>query len=160
MNQRNFIAYVCIGIGLYFFLTQFSHPLIKLLQTLSVWVILVGLIFLFNYIKEKNASSLVQGLSILLIGVHMYGVDYIQGWLHHWAMYPLAVGIAFLLTSLVTKKAMIPSIMLIAFSLLFIFDEKLPDWFPSFTQIDLQIDEHWPLLLIGIGIILLFFKRK
>lgn len=160
LKRNDYTALLLIAIGLYFFITQFDHPIIDRLHTWSTLVIAVGIGCLFAYMKKKNPSFLIQGFTITFIGFHLYALEYIPGWNNHWAMYPLMWGLALLITYVFTRKYLYASFGFIIFSLLFIFSHKLPDWFPSVTPIENEIATHWPLILIGLGIILYVYKRK
>jgi|SRR5699024_2778466 len=160
MKKNHYSSFVLIGIGLYFFIIQLNHPLIQKLNTWSVLVIAIGIWLILHYLKEKNQHSFIQGLTILFIGIHFYGVDHFHNWFNHWAIFPLAWGVALLIAYIITKKYLKQSIGIIGFALLFIFSDKLPDWFPSLEVIESRIIAHWPLLLIGLGVFLYIFKRK
>lgn len=160
MKKNQYASYILIGMGLYFFIIQFNHPLIHKLNTWSVLVIATGLWLLFLYVKGKNQQYLTQGLTVLFIGIHFYGLDHFANWINHWAMFPLAWGLALFITYVFSRKNLWQSIGLIGISLLFIFSRNLPSWIPSLQPIENEITSHFPILLIALGIILYISKRK
>lgn len=160
MKKNKYTSLLLIGIGLYFFIIQFNHPLIESLNTWSVLIIAIGIWLVFLYLKGKNQQLLSQGLTVLFIGIHFYGIDHFQNWINHWAMIPLSWGLALIITSVVTRKYLLPAIFVTLFSLLFIFSDKLPSWFISLQPIESEIIAHFPLLLIALGIVLYVSKNK
>lgn len=159
-KSNNYTAYALIGIGLYFFITQYSHPLIQALDTWPMLIIGLGTWLVLRTMKLKNSQLFTQGWILVFIGIHFYGLKHMQAWIDHWAMFPLMWGLAYFFTYIFTKQFLVPSISLIVLSLVCIFSESLPTWIPSFTRIQNELLLHWPLILIGMGLLFYFYKRK
>lgn len=159
-KQNEYFAYILIVVGLYFFMIQFDHPLIHALNSWPVILIGVGLVILFTYMQRRKPHLFFEGSLILLIGIHFYGLMHVPEWPNDSSVFLFIWGFSLFLSYILTKKHLFLSITLIVGSLVFFFSDQLPTWFSSIIQIQEELDTHWPLLLIGLGILLLFLKRK
>src|SRR5690625_4224165 len=105
MKQRkNYFAYALIAVGFYFLITQFNHPLIDRLHSWPVLLIGIGLWLTITHIKDSNRSLLFEGLVVLLIGIHFYGLLHLSNWPNDWSIFPLIFGLSLFLTFVSRKK--------------------------------------------------------
>ncbi len=158
-RQHVYFPYALIGIGFYFFIIQFDHPLIQKLNTWPIVLIAFGLFGLLKFMQKKKPSLFFEGLLILLIGIHFYGLKHISHWPDDSSVFLFIWGVCLLLLFMMTKKHLMLSLILIAVSLIFFFSDHLPTWLPSFNHIQAEINAHWPLVVIGLGVLLLFYKK-
>src|SRR5699024_12357315 len=77
----------------------------------------------------------------------------------HWAVYPLLIGIAFVVRALKIKKGMILGLFFILGSLIVIFSIKLPEWFNWVYQFTNYLESYCPIVLIVVGVYLLMKKK-
>nr|WP_029191198.1 DUF5668 domain-containing protein [Ornithinibacillus scapharcae] len=157
-NKNTLTAYILIGIGAYFLFRQLKLPIFTDFYSWPTILIIIGLALLVYGFQSKDYNHLFNGTIILGLGLHFHGTRHYSFWIDHWAMYPLIVGIAFLVRYLKTKQGLIPGLILIIFSCVLIFSINMPSWFGWFYDIVHFINLYWPIVLIGLGIFLL--KKK
>lgn len=157
-KQHTFAGYLLIGIGLYFLFSKLELPLFTDFYSWPTLFIIIGLAFLIHSYKTKDYQNLFSGTVILGLGIHFHGVNHYPFWIDHWGIYPLIVGVAFIVRFLKTKEGLLPGLILIVLSLILIFSVNLPPYLNWIYQILELIERFWPIALIGIGIY--FLKRK
>ncbi|MUK86956.1 hypothetical protein GMD78_00885 [Ornithinibacillus sp. L9] len=158
-KSNSFFAYILIGIGVYFLLRQLKVPIITDFYSWPTLFIIVGGALLIHSYRARDYHHLFTGTLILGLGIHFHGKEHYTFWIDHWAMYPLIVGIAFLIRYLKTKNGLLYSVILIGFSLIMIFSVSLPETFHWIYPIISFFESYWPIALIIIGIYLLRKKK-
>ncbi|WP_099158673.1 LiaI-LiaF-like domain-containing protein [Virgibacillus ndiopensis] len=158
-KQNSFAGYLLIGIGAYFLLKELKLPIITDFYSWPTLLIVIGLALLIHSYSSKDYQNLFSGTVVLGLGIHFHGVAHYSFWIEHWAVYPLIVGVAFIVRYLKTKAGLLPGVILIGVSLLLIFSIRLPVWFDWIYIVIDYIERFWPILLIGIGIYLLRKKK-
>jgi hypothetical protein len=158
-NKNTLTAYMLIGIGLYFLLRQLKLPIFTDFYSWPTILIIIGIALLIYSFQAKDYNSLFSGTLLFGLGIHFHGIKHYGFWIDHWAMYPLIVGIAFLVRYVKTKQGLFPGLILIVLSCIFIFSINIPSWFNWIHDIVDFIDVYWPIVLVVIGIYLLK-KRK
>lgn len=154
-RQPLLIAYILIGLGIYFLIKQlefvFFQPFIGWPTILAI----VGISFLLHSYTAREKQNLFLGVLLIGLGVHFHGLQQYDFWYDHWSIYTLIVGISLLFRYFQTKKGLLISSLLIIISTIMIFSISLPDWFqPIYSVIDF-IETFWPIILIIIGLFLL-----
>ncbi|WP_042146198.1 LiaI-LiaF-like domain-containing protein [Paucisalibacillus sp. EB02] len=157
-NKNALTAYVLIGIGLYFLLRQLKLPIFTDFYSWPTILIIIGLALLIYSFQTKDYNSLFSGTLVFGLGIHFHGIRHYSFWIDHWAMYPLIVGIAFLVRYVKTKQGLLPGLILLLISCIFIFSINIPSWFNWIHDVVNFIDVYWPIVLVIIGIYLL--KKK
>lgn len=157
-KQNSFTAYMLIAIGLYFLLKQLDLPLLSRFSSWPTLLILIGLAFLIHSYTVKEHSNLFSGALILLLGIHFHGLQNYPKWIDHWAVFPLIIGITYIVRYLQTKKGLIPGLTLIIFSSLMIFSIAVPTWLNWVYQLADLLEKYWPIAIIILGLYLL--KKK
>lgn len=157
-KQSTFIAYLFIGVGLFFLLRELNIPLVYQFYSWQSLLMLTGIVlFLYGY-ATKNYQYLFSGTLVLGLGIHFHGLAFYDFWIDHWGVYPLIVGIAFLIRSLKTREGRFVGIALILFSILMIFSDAISKYFAWFQTIAHMFNLVWPVIFIIIGIYIL--KKK
>lgn len=157
-KQNSFAAYILIGIGSYFLLKQLELPILNDYYSWPTLLIIVGIALLIHSYSVKDYQHLFSGTVVFGLGVHFHGLNSYLFWIDHWAMYPLIIGIAFIVRFLRTKNGLLPGIFLIGVSLLMIFSENLPEWLDWVYIVIDFLEKFWTIAIILLGIMLL--KRK
>ena len=158
-NKNTLTAYLLIGIGLYFLLRQLKLPIFTDFYSWPTILIIIGIALLIYSFQSKDYNSLFSGTLLFGLGIHFHGIKHYSFWIDNWAMYPLIVGIAFLVRYIKTKQGLLPGLILIIISCIFIFSINIPSWFNWIHDVVGFIDVYWPIILVVIGIYLLK-KRK
>lgn len=160
MKRKNyFIAYLLIGIGIYFLIKQLELPFFEPLVGWPTLLGIVGTSFLLHSYKTKNKQNIFIGVLLVGFSIHFNGIEYYSFWYDHWAVYTLIVGIAYLISFFSTKKGLVLAVVLISISIIMLFSITLPDWVkPIYGIIDF-IETFWPIILIVLGIYFLRTKR-
>jgi Domain of unknown function (DUF5668) len=157
-NKNTFTAYLLIGIGLYFLFRQLKLPIFTDFYSWPTLLIIIGLALLIYSFQSKDYHQLLGATIIFGLGIHFHGIQHYAFWTDHWAMYPLIVGIAFIVRYMKTKQGLLPGLLLITLSSILIFSINVPTWFDWVYDVFDFINIYWPIVLVGIGIYLL--KRK
>ncbi|MGP4064915.1 LiaI-LiaF-like domain-containing protein [Oceanobacillus sp. M65] len=160
MKKQNALpAYILIGIGIFFLLRQLKLPIITDFYSWQTIIIIIGLALLIHSYTSKSYHNLFSGSVLLGIGIHLHGIQHYDFWIDHWAVYPLIIGIAFLVRRTKVKQGLFPGVILTAVSILLIFSVSLPPWLDWVYQVIDTLEQFWPVVLIIIGLYLLM-KRK
>ncbi|MFB4166628.1 LiaI-LiaF-like domain-containing protein [Virgibacillus sp. JSM 102003] len=157
-RQNSFAAYILIGIGVYFLLRELRIPIITDFYSWPTFLIIIGLALLIHSYTSKDYQHLFSGTIVLGLGIHFHGIEYYQFWIDHWAVYPMIVGIAFIVRALRTKKGFATGLILTGLSILFMFSIRLPSAFNWIYELTAFLEKFWPVILIGIGIY--WLKKK
>lgn len=157
-KQHSFIAYLLIGLGIYFLMKQLKVPIFTNFYSWPTLLIIVGAALLLHSRSSKDDQNLFGGTILLGLGIHFHGLAHYSFWVEHWAVYPLIVGIAFFIRYLRTKKGLLNSLLFIGFSLLMIFSIEIPSWLQWIYQLTDLLEMYWPVAIIILGIYLL--KKK
>ncbi|GAQ16742.1 membrane protein [Oceanobacillus picturae] len=160
MKKQNALpAYILIGIGIFFLLRQLKLPIITDFYSWQTIIIIIGLALLIHSYTSKSYHNLFSGSILLGIGIHLHGIQHYDFWIDHWAVYPLIIGIAFLVRRTKVKQGLFPGVILTVVSILLIFSVSLPPWLDWVYQVIDTLEQFWPVVLILIGLYLLM-KRK
>ncbi|KGP73867.1 LiaI-LiaF-like domain-containing protein [Pontibacillus yanchengensis] len=159
-KQNTFPGIFLIGIGIYFLLQQFNIPIITHFYSWPTILIIIGVAMLLNSYISNDYEPILPGTILLGLGIHFHGLYTYSFWIDHWGMFPLIVGIAFLLRYQKSKQGLLPGLLLVAIALFSIFVSNKPGWFQWITIAANFVETFWPLLLILIGIYILFIKKK
>lgn len=158
-KQNKFVAYILIGIGIYYLIQQLDLSLFETFYTWPTFLLIIGIAFLIHSYAESDYQYIFVGTIILGLGIHFHGVQNYDFWLDHWSIYALIVGIAFIFRGLKTSTGFITGFVLIGISLLMIFSVTLPKWFQWLYGVQDFLATFWPVVLIGLGIYYLKFKK-
>ncbi|GGJ84244.1 hypothetical protein GCM10007063_03450 [Lentibacillus kapialis] len=157
-RQHSFAAYMLIGIGVYFLLRELRLPIVTDFYSWPTLLIIIGIALLIHSYTSRDYQHLLSGTIVLGLGIHFHGLRHYTFWIDHWAVYPLIVGIAFIVRGLRTKHGVFTGVIITALSILFMFSVRLPaslEWIYDLTAL---LERFWPLILIGIGIY--WLRRK
>ncbi|WP_453994627.1 LiaI-LiaF-like domain-containing protein [Bacillus nitroreducens] len=155
-----FTGIILVGIGSYLLLQQLHLPIFTTFYSWQTLVIIVGLAFLFQAYIENNPSSILPGIILTGFGFHFHSINQLSFWPKQSGTLLLIVGIGMLLTYFKTKSGLAHSVVIILIALLFLNYSRFMGWMGVFEGGFSYIITYWPLLLVGIGFYLLFFKRK
>jgi hypothetical protein len=158
-KQNALLAYILIGVGLFFLLKQLKIPVLTDFYSWQTLLIVVGLALLIHGYSAKHYQNLFSGTVVLGIGIHLHGLAHYSFWIDHWAVYILIVGIAFIIQYTKSKKGLFPGLLLILLSVLLIFSNQLSIQFKWLYDIIHIIERFWPIILIVIGFYLLKKKK-
>ncbi|HLR40810.1 MAG TPA: DUF5668 domain-containing protein [Virgibacillus sp.] len=158
-KQNSFAAYILIGVGAYFLLKQLDLPILHDFYSWPTLLIIVGIALLIHSYSAKDYQNLFSGTVVLGLGVHFHGLHNYPFWIDHWAMYPLIIGIAFIVRFLRTKNGLLPGTLLIGISLLMIFSENVPEWLDWIYIVIDFLEKFWAIAIILLGILLLKKKK-
>ncbi|MGM8366339.1 LiaI-LiaF-like domain-containing protein [Virgibacillus sp. W0181] len=154
-KQNVFTAYVLIGTGVYFLIEQLQLSVFQNFYSWPTFLIIIGIAFLLHSYSTREYANLFTGTLLLGLGIHFHGLQNYSFWLDHWAVYPMIVGIAFLVRYLRTKRGLWTALILISISVFMIFSENIPEWLQWIYYIIDFIKTFWPIVLIVFGLYLL-----
>lgn len=152
-NQNSLLAYILIGIGLFFLLRELKLPIITDFYSWQTLLIIVGLAFLVHSYRSKSYDQIFIGVLILGIGIHLHGVVHYSFWIDHWGVYLVIIGAAFILRYFKTKSGLLPGAALLVLGGLLIYSRQFNEYFYWMYDLLSLIERFWPVLLIIIGFI-------
>lgn len=158
-KQDSFIAYILIGIGIYFLIEQLDLQLFTAFYSWPTFLMIIGVAFLIHSYSINEHEHIFTGTLLLGLGIHFHGLENYDFWFEHWSVYALITGLAFIIRYLQTKKGLIPGAVLIGIALLMIFSVTLPDWFQWIFGVVDFLEAFWPVAVIAFGVYLLKFKK-
>ncbi len=157
-HKNKLIAYILIGLGVYFLIKQLELPLFLPFIGWPTVLAIIGVAFLLHSYIAQLPDNLFVGVVLIGLGIHFHGLQTSPDWYDHWSIYTLILGIAYLVLFLKARRGLIPSVVLLGLSSIMIFSISLPEWFePIYLVIDF-IDTFWPVIVLGIGIYFLWKK--
>ncbi|WP_010651062.1 LiaI-LiaF-like domain-containing protein [Oceanobacillus massiliensis] len=154
-KQNSLLAYILIGIGIYFLLRELKVPILTDFYSWQTLLIIIGLALLIHSYTAKHYQNLFAGTIVLGLGIHLHGVQHYTFWIDHWGVYVLIIGLAFIVRHTKTKKGILPGILLVLLAVLLIFSINLPGYFDWIYDIINLLERFWPVVLVIIGIYLL-----
>jgi hypothetical protein len=161
MKKNNiFSGIILLGIGCYLLLQQLSIPVFTNFYSWQTLIIIVGIAFLVQAYVESNPGSILPGIILVGFGFHFHSLNQLSFWPKQPGTLLLVIGLGMLFTYFKTKNGLIPSIVLLFVSLLFLNYSRFMGWLDFFEGGFSFILNYWPLLVIGIGFYLLFIKKK
>jgi len=159
-KQQTFTGILLIGIGAYFMLKELEIPIVTNFYSWTTILMIIGVALLLHSYIANEYETIFIGAFLLGLGIHFHGMQSYSFWLHHWGMYPLIIGIAFLLRFQKTKRGLFPGLILVIIALFAMFVSNKPEWFYWVTVLVNFIETFWPLILVAIGLYILLFKKR
>jgi putative Mn2+ efflux pump MntP len=156
MKKRGiFSGIILIGFGLYFLLERFS--LFSSFHTWPTLLLIIGIAFLGQAYIGKDYHAILSGVVFTGIGVHFHLSSRLSSWPDDISALTFIVAIGLFMQYVKTKQALLPTILLFALSVIFLFSQPLQQAFTSVTFDSLI--HIWPLAFILLGLYLLFVKK-
>jgi membrane-bound ClpP family serine protease len=150
-KQNPLLAYILIGIGLFFLLRELKIPIITDFYSWQTLLIVVGAAFLIHSYRSKSYEHIFTGVFILGIGIHLHGVAHYDFWIDHWGMYLVIIGLAFLFRYFKTKTGLLPGTFFLVIGLLLIYSQQFNQYFYWVHDLVSIVERFWPILLIILG---------
>ncbi|TMW71615.1 LiaI-LiaF-like domain-containing protein [Alteribacter natronophilus] len=160
-SRRNLVpALILLAVGSYFLAQQLGMD-IPFAGTILSWpsvLVIAGLFFLSQGYSQREDGQVFTGAATLGLGLYFHAVYTFDLWSIHWSHFTLIFGIAFLLKYRYSRRdGWIPGIILIGISLFSLFFQG------SVRLIQETLgaaSQFWPVILIGLGLYLLFLRKK
>lgn len=156
MRNRTMIGgIILIILGAFFLLKQLNVPLIEQISSWQLILIGIGLFFVVIAITDrKRDGAIFPGVILLGLGIHYLGLELWSSWPTHWAVFTFIVSLAFFAQFLIArnKGSLTPAFILLAVTL---FSTVWNDFLH-----EIPWPYVWPILLIGVGIIMMFRGRR
>lgn len=146
---------ILILIGLYFLLKQLNItiPYSNLVFTWPSILFVIGIILAYQGFSNRDDNKMFSGTLLAGLGIYFHGVISFNHWSYHWAHFTLIISIAFFMKYYVNKReGIVPAFILLGISAFSLFSDELLGLIGQFQA-------FWPLILIGLGIYFLFFKK-
>ncbi|MDQ0256483.1 uncharacterized membrane protein HdeD (DUF308 family) [Evansella vedderi] len=151
---------ILILVGLYFLLQQYSIS-IPFTDTILTWpmiLIAIGVVQAYQGFSNRDDNKMFSGMVLLGLGVFFHGAHTANLWGYHWGYFTLIVSIAFFMKHFVNKReGIVPGMILLLLTGFALYSHQLVSWLQKLFS---GFERFWPILLIGIGIYLLFFRKK
>lgn len=161
MRKNNFLpGIILILVGLYFLLQQLniSFPFSETLFTWPMILIAIGIVQAYQGFSNRDDNKMFSGIILLGLGILFHGAHTAYWWGYHWGYFTLIVSIAFFMKHFVNKReGIVPGFILLLISLFALYANQFMTWMRSIFS---GFESLWPILLIGVGIYLLFFRKR
>lgn len=147
---------ILILIGFYFLLKQFDMalPYSDVIISWQSILVAIGAVLSFQGFSNKDDNKMFGGIILLGLGLYFHATSTFNLLGGHWAYYTLIISLAFFMKYFVNKRdGLAPAFVLLAISAMALFSGSITAWFQDFQA-------FWPVLLIGLGIYFLFFKKN
>lgn len=154
-TQNPLLAYILIGIGVFFLLRELKLPIITDFYSWQTLLIIIGLAFLIHSYRSRSYQHIFTGILILGIGIHLHGSAHYHFWIDHWAVYLIIIGLAFIIRYFKTKSGFLPGIAFLAIGVLFIYSTAFHSYFYWIYDVIALVERYWPIALIILGFVLL-----
>ncbi len=155
-----FPGFILIIIGLYFLLQQLNIS-IPFAHVLFAWpsiLFIIGLVLSFQGFSNKDDNKMFSGMMLLGLGVFFHGVHTFGYWSYYWGYFTLIISVAFFMKYFVGKRdGLAPGIVLMIITLFAFYNHFISTWVKQFFG---GFDVIWPIILIGVGIYLIFFRKR
>lgn len=161
MKKNNiFSGIILVGIGCYLLLQQLQIPVFTHFYSWPTLVIIVGIAFLVQAYSENNHGSILPGVILVGFGFHFHGINQLAFWPKQSGTLLFIIGLGLLLTYFKTKNGLFQSILVLIVSMLFLNYNRFMGWLDFLEGGFAFILNYWPLILVGIGVYLLFIKKR
>lgn len=154
-----FAGVILIGFGIYYFLSQSNIEIFLGFYSWPSILCIIGIAFLLQAYKAHNNEAILPGIIFLGFGIHFHVIQTFKLWPNDLGIFILIISLGLLLQASKTKTGMLPGILLLAVSLFLLFKEKMLSLL-GVVQTGLGTSfPIWSILLVGLGVALLFFKK-
>ncbi|BCB05026.1 LiaI-LiaF-like domain-containing protein [Bacillus sp. KH172YL63] len=159
-HQRIFPGIILIGFGIYFYLQQANIVLFQEFFTWPTLLIIVGLAFLGQGYAGRDHEAILPGTILVGFGLHFHVVHKLAIWPDHMGTFILIIALGFLLRYQKTGAGLFQGVLFLTLSILLLFSDKAVRWLGLIEGSVGTAWEFWPIVIIGIGVYLLFIKKK
>ncbi len=159
-QQRIFPGIILIGFGLYFYLQQVNILLFQNFFTWPTLLIIVGIAFLGQGYGERDYEAILPGTILVGFGLHFHIVKRLEIWPDHIGTFILIISLGFLLRYQKTRTGLFQGLLFLILSIILLFYDKVAGWLGVIEGSMGTAWEFWPVIIIGIGVFLLFSKKK
>jgi hypothetical protein len=159
-NKPIFSGVILLGFGLYFFLQQTD---IMLFQDFFSWPTLLcitGLAFLGQAYVVKDQGSILPGIILFGFGLHIHIAGKLDIWPDHIGVFLLIISFGLILQLRQTKSSASAGWVLLIISILTLYYDQIVSWLGLAKMEAIRTGTYWPFILIGIGIYMLFSRKK
>lgn len=157
-KQHTFIAYLLIGIGLFYLLKQLDIEMFDDFYGWPTILMILGVVFLLHSFANKDYQNIFTGVFLLGLGIHFHGLQHYSFWFDHWAVYVLLIGVALILRSIWTKSGFVPAFIITLLALFMLFNDRIAEKYHWSADLVAWSEKLWPVIFIIFGIFLL--RRK
>jgi hypothetical protein len=159
-NQKIFPGIILIGFGLYFYLKQNHIEIFKEYSTWPSLFIIVGIAFLAQGYGGKDYEAILPGVILAGFGLHFHVVHKLAVWPDNMGIFILIISLGFLLRYQKTRNGLFQGMLFLVLSIILLFYDKVFSWLGLLENRVSSLWNFWPVALIVIGVLLLFFKKR
>ncbi|WP_066063733.1 LiaI-LiaF-like domain-containing protein [Neobacillus soli] len=160
-NQHIFPGILLIGFGAYFFLQQLNITFFQQISTWPTLLIIVGIAFLGQGYSAKEHASILPGVIMTGLGLHLHLAGRIGFWpSNNIGMLILIISFGLFLRFQKTNSGLFQAFLFLILAVLLLFYDKIAGYFGILQNGMSFVWKFWPALLIVVGIYFLLKRKK
>lgn len=152
-KQNSLIAYILIGLGIYFLLRELRVPIFTDFYSWQTLLIILGIAFLLHSYRSGTHEHIFTGVLLFGIGIHLHGVQHFDFWIDHWGVYLVIIGLALLFRYLKTRSGLLAGTLFLVIGMLLIYSQQFNEYFFWIDDAVSIVERFWPVLLIILGLV-------
>ncbi|GAA0333769.1 hypothetical protein GCM10008967_25660 [Bacillus carboniphilus] len=160
MKSRIFPGILLLGFGCYFFIDNWFPSSWGYLQSWPTLLVIIGIAFIGQAYIGKDYESIFPGVMFTGIGIHFHVVYQLGLWSNHFGVFVLIIALSFLLYYQKKGDGFAIGVSFLILAVFLLFSDKVTTTIGFIETSISMIQRFWPLIFIGVGLFLLFFKRK
>ncbi|HLU23153.1 LiaI-LiaF-like domain-containing protein [Lederbergia graminis] len=161
MKKKSYLTgCIFLSFGIYFLLQHYHISLFQGFYTWPTLLIIIGLGFLVNGYVGKDYDSILPGVILTGIGIHFHITNNLPVWPEHSGIFLLLIALGLLLRYVKTGSGLFSGILFLTAAILLLFFDKIVTWANNFGYNLSFLHNIMPLIFIGIGIYLIYSKKK
>lgn len=159
-DQRIFPGIILIGVGAYFFLQQAGMTISANFFTWPTLMIIVGAAFLGQGYIGKEYDAILPGVILVGFGLHFHLLNRYAFWDNQVGSFILIIALGCFLRYQKTHSGLFQAVIFIILACVLLFYDKISSYFGLVQNSVSIIWKFWPIILIGVGAIFLFKRKK
>lgn len=159
-NQRIFPGIILMGFGAYFFLQQTGVAVFAQFYSWSTLLMIAGIAFLGQGYIAKEYEAILPGVILTGFGLQFHAASQLAIFNNQNGFFIFIIALGFLLRYQKTHSGLFQTILFLILAIFLLFYDKMAGYLGVIQNQAATGWKFWPILLIVVGFILLYKKKK
>jgi hypothetical protein len=159
-NQRIFPGIILIGVGAYFFLQQTAITIMPQFFTWPTLLLIIGLAFLGQGYIGNDYEAILPGVILVGFGLYFLVLNHYAFWSNQVGSFVLFIALGSVLRYQKTHSGLFQAVLFLILSIILLCYDTISTYFGLLQNGVSIVWKFWPIVLIGIGIFLLYRRKK